>query len=155
MNVEKQLVLGAGVKIESDVYNLIGIDHYQLMNTLRKPLDWRSFTVTCESERLSFSIMKEEICLWHSCAMYSREKTLICEHSGLALVEFEGNQGPSKPFASLLWFAIDDPQYQYFAVESFIDRDATTPSREDIHYFLGRVLSPEELHILPSSESIK
>ena len=117
MNIEKQLVLGTPVKVGGRVYTLIGIDRYQMMNTLRKPVDWRSFTITREAERLSFSIMNEEICLWRSCEMYPREKTLICEYSGLAFVEFDGNQGPSKPFASLSWFEIDDPQYHYFAVE--------------------------------------
>lgn len=146
--LEQSLGLGVSIEIEETIYTLVGIDHYQLMNTLGESMAWSSFTISSEQQRLSFSIANDEIVLWQSSNMYTDNKSLRCDYSGMAVVKFDGDQGPSAPLASLLWFTIDDQQHDYFAIESFLEQDAKALESQDIHYFIGRILPREQLKVL-------
>ncbi|MBN9344341.1 MAG: hypothetical protein BGO76_08990 [Caedibacter sp. 38-128] len=147
----EKIRLGSEVLIEGSSYSIIGIDHYKLINFLMEKKSWESFTISNQTERVSFSITEGKIILWQTSNISLAKKRNLCKKyqlnwnfSGIAQIQFQGDKGVSQPMAELVWL---QDKSKIFLFERFFNPDEPDLKIKE-YFFTGTIITPEKISII-------
>lgn len=136
------LRVGSSINIRDVSYAVIGIDHYRLSNILGEVKGWESYTLQAEAGSkiwLARGINERDI-IWesvHSNDIPSNASlTFNPGLSGIAQIEFEGDQGFSTPLSAIFWFDNPGGRYNFFVYERFLIPERTAQESET-YFFTG------------------
>ena len=67
------------------------------------------------------------------------------ELSGIAEVSFQGNPGYSTPFTEIVWFNASNKNYDFLAIERFLQQSHSVITPLESYFLGGKVLKKFQL----------
>jgi len=134
------------VLVNGESFLVVGVDHYYLYNCLNQQVTWKSYTLQNKDKRVGLSFTQGQLIFWRTVDFSDfQERELFEELTGIAHIQFEGDSGPSKPFASLIWFKDRNSTKEYYLIETFFEYTGVELIAANTMFQIGEKIDNEQI----------